>query len=77
MEVGHGAWTWTWTRRLTASFAQGVDGVDRVGLGPDGADDAGAAKHLVRAVGGVERGKPAHLGGLLEVVGRGSHRVRV
>lgn len=43
---------------VETGIAQLVDGLDRVGLGANGADDGRAAVVVLRAVGGVERGKP-------------------
>lgn len=54
--------------------AQLVDGLDRVGLGANGADDGGAAQVALGLVGSVERGQPGDLAAQLEVLlGRGGH----
>ena len=45
-----------------------VNGLDRVGLGANGANDGGAAVVALRSVGGVEGGKPRDLASEFEVV---------
>lgn len=43
---------------VETGLAEGVDGLNRVGLGADGADDGRAAVVLLGLVGGVEVGEP-------------------
>lgn len=43
---------------VEAGIAETVDGLDRVGLGANGANDGRAAIVVLRAVGGVEGGEP-------------------
>ena len=59
---------------IKSGGAQLVDGLDRVGLGANGADDGGTAEVLLRAESCVERSEPGNLAAQLEVLfGSGSH----
>lgn len=58
---------------VQARLAQLVDGLDRVGLGADGADDGSPAQVALRLVGCVELGEPFDLAAELEVVERSRH----
>lgn len=59
---------------VQAGITQLVDGLDRVGLGADGADDGGAAEVAGRRELRLERGQPIDAAADIQVVlGRGSH----
>jgi hypothetical protein len=59
---------------VETGLAQGVDGLDGVGLGADGADDGRAAVVLLGLVGGVQVGEPGDLAADGEVLlSGGSH----
>lgn len=54
--------------------AELVDGLDRVGLGADRADDGGAAVVALRSVVGIQVGEPGNAAAGIEVLlGVGSH----
>lgn len=53
---------------VQTGLAQSVDGLNRVGLGTDGADDGRAAVVLLGLVGSVEAGEPGDLSAYIKVV---------
>lgn len=60
---------------VQARLAEAVDGLDRVGLGSDGADDGGAAEVPLRLDGGVEVGEPGDGAANFEMILRRGHCV--